>query len=405
MADNDVSREDRQLPASERRLQKAREDGRVARSRDLGHFVVLGSALLAAVALGPSLAREAIAMVRNGLRFERLHELSPERLPTLFASIGLDALMAALPLVAGLAAAAIASTLVPGGLVLSGKPLEMDLSKLSPMKGLARIFSLRGAFELGRLIVLALALAAIGSWFVVTGLPEFAGLAARPLAQALDGGASLMGAGLAAMVAVLAVVALADVPFQWFRHRADLRMSFQEARQETKESDGDPLMRGRLRARQREIAGRRMLSAVPGADVVITNPSHYAVAIRYDDAAMGAPRVVAKGADLLAGRIREVARQAGVPLFEAPPLARALYAHVELDREIPGALYTAVAQVLAYIYQLKHWAPGRGTAPVAPHELEVPPTMDPHHQDTSPDAVRSPGSTAQAGRDGEEAAR
>ncbi len=405
MADNDVSREDRQLPASERRLQKAREDGRVARSRDLGHFVVLGSALLAAVALGPSLAREAIAMVRNGLRFERLHELSPERLPTLFASIGLDALMAALPLVAGLAAAAIASTLVPGGLVLSGKPLEMDLSKLSPMKGLARIFSLRGAFELGRLIVLALALAAIGSWFVVTGLPEFAGLAARPLAQALDGGASLMGAGLAAMVAVLAVVALVDVPFQWFRHRADLRMSFQEARQEAKESDGDPLMRGRLRARQREIAGRRMLSAVPGADVVITNPSHYAVAIRYDDAAMGAPRVVAKGADLLAGRIREVARQAGVPLFEAPPLARALYAHVELDREIPGALYTAVAQVLAYIYQLKHWAPGRGTAPVAPHELEVPPTMDPHHQDTSPDAVRSPGSTAQAGRDGEEAAR
>ncbi|MCC7059948.1 MAG: flagellar biosynthesis protein FlhB [Burkholderiaceae bacterium] len=405
MADNDVSREDRQLPASERRLQKAREDGRVARSRDLGHFVVLGSALLAAVALGPSLAREAIAMVRNGLRFERLHELSPERLPTLFASIGLDALMAALPLVAGLAAAAIASTLVPGGLVLSGKPLEMDLSKLSPMKGLARIFSLRGAFELGQLIVLALALAAIGSWFVVTGLPEFAGLAARPLGQALDGGASLMGAGLAAMVAVLAVVALADVPFQWFRHRADLRMSFQEARQEAKESDGDPVMRGRLRARQREIAGRRMLSAVPGADVVITNPSHYAVAIRYDDAAMGAPRVVAKGADLLAGRIREVARQAGVPLFEAPPLARALYAHVELDREIPGALYTAVAQVLAYIYQLKHWAPGRGTAPVAPHELEVPPTMDPHHQDTSPDAVRSAGSTAQADRDGEEAAR
>ena len=377
MADNEASREDRQLPASERRLQKARDEGRVARSRDLGHFVTLGSALLAAVALGPSIARETIAMVRNGLRFERPAALSADRLPEFFASLGSEALVAVLALVAILAVASIAATVIPGGVVLSAKPLAMDLSKLSPKSGLRRIFSVRGAFDLARLVVIAIALFSIGAWFVVTSFPEFAALAAGPVAPGLLGGASLMGSGLLALVAVLAVVALADVPFQWFRHRADLKMSYQEVRQEAREAEGDPMLRGRVRARQREIAGRRMLAAIPQADVVITNPTHYAVAIRYDEKAMGAPRVVAKGADLMAARIRDIAAQSRVPLFEAPPLARALFANVEVDREIPAALYNAVAQVLAYVYQLRHWTPGRGNSPIEPRELEVPVELDP----------------------------
>jgi flagellar biosynthetic protein FlhB len=190
-----------------------------------------------------------------------------------------------------------------------------------------------------------------------------------------------MGAGLTTLLAVLAAVALVDLPFQWFRHRAELRMTHQEAKQEAKESDGDPMLRSRIRQRQREIASRRMLAAVPAADVVVTNPTHYAVAIRYDETKGGAPRVVAKGVDLVAGRIREIARAAGVPLVEAPPLARALYAHVELDREIPVALYNAVAQVLAYVYQLRRWVPGRGTAPSMPDEIEVPASLDPANAD------------------------
>ncbi len=377
MADSEASREDRQLPASERRLQKAREDGRVARSRDLGHFAVLGAALIGAAAIGPSMARETISMVRSALSFERDAAMTVQRLPGVVAELGADAALATLPLVGGLAIVAIAATLIPGGLVLSTKPLDLDPSRLSPLNGIKRVFSVRGAFDLARLLVLSCALAAIGSWFVTTSLPEFAGLAARPLAQGLSGGAAVMGAGLAALVAVLAAVALVDVPFQWFRHRADLKMTHQEARREAKESDGDPMLRGRMRARQREIAGRRMLAAVPTADVVITNPTHYAVAIRYDESAMGAPRVVAKGADLLAGRIRELAAQAGVPLLEAPPLARALYAHVEVDREIPAALYNAVAQVLAWVYQLRHRAAAPGAAPSAPTGIEVPSGMDP----------------------------
>lgn len=377
MADNEASREDRQLPASERRIQKAREEGRVARSRDLGHFAVLGAALVGAAATGPSIARETIAMVRGALTFGRQAVMTPQHLPEAIASLGADAFVATLPLVAGLSVVAIAATTIPGGVVLSTKPLDFDPSRLNPSSGLKRLFSVRGAFDLARLLVLSLALAAIGSWFVATSLPEFAGLAVRPLAQGLSGGASLMGAGLVALVAVLAAVALVDVPFQWFRHRADLKMTHQEARQEAKESDGDPMVRGRMRARQREIAGRRMLAAVPTADVVVTNPTHYAVAIRYDESAAGAPRVVAKGADLLAARIRELAAQAGVPLLEAPPLARALYAHVDVDREIPAALYNAVAQVLAWVYQLRHRAGVPGSAPAAPGRIEVPPELDP----------------------------
>lgn len=390
MADNDVSREDRQLPASERRLQKAREEGRVARSRDFGHFAMLGCALLAATAFGPALAGASIEMVRNALRFGRPEALAAERLPTVFAALGLDALLALLPFLGALALAAIAASAVPGGILLSEQALKVDPSKLSPLNGLKRIFSIRGSVELFKLVVLAVALAAVSAWFVDSSLPEFAGLATRPVAQSLGSGTALMGAGLTALLSVLAMVALADVPFQWFRHRAELRMTHQEARQEAKESDGDPMLRSRIRARQREIASRRMLAAVPAADVVITNPTHYAVAVRYDETRGGAPRVVAKGADLLAGRIREIARDAGVPAVEAPPLARALYAHVDLDREIPVALYNAVAQVLAYVYQLRNWVPGRGASPHLPEGFEVPAELDPANAsgDTARGGVR-----------------
>lgn len=377
MADNDVSREDRQLPASERRLQKAREEGRVARSRDFGHFAMLGGALLAAAALGPALAQASIGMVRSAMRFGRTEALAAERLPQLFATIGLDAFVSLLPLLGVLALAAIAANTIPGGVVLSGKPLHMDVSKLSPLKGLKRIFSIRGSVELLKLIVLSIALLAVSAWFISSSLPEFSELSTHPLSQSLGTGTSLMGAGMATLLSVLALVALVDLPFQWFRHRAELRMTFQEAKQEAKESDGAPMLRSRIRARQREIASRRMLAAVPAADAVITNPTHYAVAIRYDELAGGAPRVVAKGVDLVAGRIREIARGAGVPIVEAPPLARALYAHVELDREIPVALYNAVAQVLAYVYQLRNWVPGRDRAPRMPDAFEVPASLDP----------------------------
>ena len=154
-------------------------------------------------------------------------------------------------------------------------------------------------------------------------------------------------------------------------------MTHQEAREEVRESEGDPMVKGKIRARQREVAMARMMQAVPQADVVVTNPTHFAVAIRYDESKMGAPRVIAKGADHLAARIREIAKASAVPLVEAPPLARALYARVDIDREIPETLYNAVAQVLAYVYQLRRWVPGRGPMPAAPDDLPIPAGLDP----------------------------
>jgi flagellar biosynthetic protein FlhB len=154
-------------------------------------------------------------------------------------------------------------------------------------------------------------------------------------------------------------------------------MTHEEVREEFKQSEGDPQIKGRIRAKQREVAMARMMAAVPSADVIVTNPTHYAVAIRYDESGDRAPRVVAKGADHLAARIRELAERARVPMVEAPPLARALYARVEVDREIPEALYTAVAQILAYVFRLREWVPGRGPMPTLPQAVAVPPGLDP----------------------------
>ncbi|MBF1262304.1 MAG: EscU/YscU/HrcU family type III secretion system export apparatus switch protein, partial [Lautropia mirabilis] len=246
---------------------------------------------------------------------------------------------------------------------------------------LKRIFSLRNLVEFLKLSLLASLLGAIGSWYAMDRFPEFAALSHGALAGSVSHAMALVVGGLGLSMLLLFALALFDVPFQWFRHRADLRMTRDEAKREHRESEGDPQLKGQIRSRQREAARRRMLSAVPSADIVVVNPTHYAVAIRYDEAAGGAPRVVAKGLDELAMRIQAIARESGVPVLSAPPLARALYAHVELDQEIPQALYVAVAQVLVYVYQLKRWIPGRSTAPQAPVDLPVPTEMDPKHSE------------------------
>lgn len=377
MADNDADREDRQLAPSQRRLEKARSEGQLARSRDVGHAVVLGTALAGIAGFGTWLGRESLAIVRQGLTLTR-----EQALETRWLSLGLGesfsaAVWVLLPACGVLALAALAAGLLPGGAVLATGVLAPRADRIDPFAGLRRIFSRDSLVDLARLGALALALVALAFWFVLDRLPQYVGFAAMPIAAALDAVHDGAVAGLGLLAALLLLSALVDAPLQWWRHQRRLRMTHREAREELREAEGDPALRSRLRARQREIASGRMLAAVPTADVVVTNPSHYAVAVRYDQARMGAPRVVAKGADHLAARIREVAMDAGVPIVEAPPLARALHAHVEVDREIPAALYTAVAQVLAYVYRLRAWVPGRDPHPRAPDDLGLPPGLDP----------------------------
>ncbi len=380
MAENESSREDKQLDPSARRLEKARTDGQAPRSRDIGHALVLGVALAGFVGFGPVVGASALEMTGRGLSITRTQAIDTTVLTQWLGSAGTTALWILVPCCAALALAAIAASMIPGGLVLSLKPTQFNFDRVSPAKGFKRIFSRDSFVDLLKLGALAAALTSLAFWFGATHLDRYVSLGASSLPAALQSTQAQLAAGIGLLVGLLVVSAAIDVPLQWWRHWRGLKMTHKEAREEHKESEGDPMLRGRMRARQREISRGRMLAAVPSADVVITNPTHYAVAIRYDDAKMGAPRVVAKGADHIAARIREIAMDAGVPLFEAPPLARALYAHVEVEREIPATLYTAVAQVLAYVFQIRSHVPGRGPYPREPQDLQVPAGLDPQEK-------------------------
>ena len=377
MADNDTSQEDRQLEPSARKLQKARAEGQIARSRDLVHLAVLGTALGGFMLHGPAIGQAALELIRHGLRFSRSQAMEPALMSGLLGANASSALFVVLPCVAALAVMAIIGSMVPGGVGFTIKPLMPDFNRLNPAAGFARIFSKDNATDLGRLALLAGALVATASWFVMSHFDQYVALGSSPLLIALEKTRSQLISGTGLLVLLLFFSAMLDVPLQWWRHRVKLRMTHQEAREEMRESEGDPQVKGKIRARQREAAMARMMQAVPQADVVVTNPTHFAVAIKYDEGRMGAPRVIAKGADHLAARIRELAQASAVPLVEAPPLARALYAQVEVDREIPEALYTAVAQILAYVYQLRRWVPGRGPMPAMPVDLPVPAGLDP----------------------------
>ena len=377
MADNDTSQEDRQLEPSVRKLQKARAEGQIARSRDLVHLAVLGTALGGFMLHGPAIGQAALELIRHGLRFSRSQAMEPALMSGLLGANASSALFVVLPCVAALAVMAIIGSMVPGGVGFTIKPLMPDFNRLNPAAGFARIFSKDNATDLGRLALLAAALVATAAWFVTSHFDQYVALGSSPLLIALEKTRSQLISGTGLLVLLLFFSAMLDVPLQWWRHRVKLRMTHQEAREEMRESEGDPQVKGKIRARQREAAMARMMQAVPQADVVVTNPTHFAVAIKYDEGRMGAPRVIAKGADHLAARIRELAQASAVPLVEAPPLARALYAQVEVDREIPEALYTAVAQILAYVYQLRRWVPGRGPMPAMPVDLPVPAGLDP----------------------------
>jgi flagellar biosynthetic protein FlhB len=371
--------QDRNLPASERKLRRAREDGQVPRSRDLGHFgaIAVGLALLAALA--PAATGWMKALLAEGLRFDRHALETPAAMGERLAALGLQFVGAVLPIGAVAIVVALATGMALGGWNFTLKALSPKIGKLNPIAGLPKLLSADRLIDTLRSCLLALVLGGVGGFYLLRHVDGFAATLALPLPAALAqaGGDLLAGAGL--LVLVLAAFAVIDVPLQRHQHAKSLKMSHQEAKQEHKELEGNQEVKSKMKVRMREMANRRMLAAVPKADLVVMNPTHYAVALKYDEASTGAPRVVAKGADLMALRIRDTAKGASVPVLQAPVLARALYAHAELDREIPVALYSAVAQVLAYVYQLRAALAGRARMPGELPELQVPRELDPHH--------------------------
>jgi flagellar biosynthetic protein FlhB len=367
--DSDLERSE---PASARKLEKARERGQVPRSRELSTFAVLLASGLVMSFLGLFMFNGMQQVMRNGLSFGRAAIQGPSHMLEVLSTAGWEALLVFLPLGGAVILAAIVANLMVSGWVFSTEALEADFSRMDPLKGLVRMFSWHALVELVKAMLKGGIIAGAAGWMTWTQRRGLLNLPAEPFDTAvLHFGQITLYTFLAAAAAFAAIV-LMDIPYQlWDFHRS-MRMTKEEVRQEQKEMEGDPQIKARIRAVMREAARRRMMSAVPKADVVVTNPLHYAVALEYRERSMSAPRVVAKGSQLVAQRIKEIAREHRVPIVEAPPLARALYRHVEVGEVIHASLFTAVAQVLAYVYRLQL----PGPTPSPPEDWQVPPELD-----------------------------
>ncbi|WP_284078411.1 flagellar biosynthesis protein FlhB [Herbaspirillum aquaticum] len=382
--DSDMERTE---PATGKRIERAREQGDVPRSRELATTLMLlvgGSCVwLFSGPVVTSLDRILVAT----LTFERAAAFDPALLFDMLSAHMLDVAISMIPLAFLMTLAAMAAPLMLGGWLFNTSSLAPKFSKLNPISGFANMFSINSLVELGKAVLKTLLVGTV-AWLAIRGqMDAVMGLGVESLKTASAHSAQLLWISFITMVSALILIAALDVPYQIWNYGRKLRMTREEVKQEHKESEGDPHIKGKIRAMQRAMARRRMMAEVPTADVVVTNPTHFAVALKYTEGKMGAPKVVAKGADDVAAKIRELAREHKVPLLEAPPLARALHTHTEIGDEIPEALYTAVAEVLAYVFQLRTFGQFGGNRPVEPTELNVPKDLDPA---TAPKKPRGP---------------
>lgn len=353
-----------------KRRDKAREDGQIPRSRDLSSAAVLFCSAVALKIAGPYGGAQLRELLGSGLSLPRAQALDDAHALAAIGSAAAHGLSACAPVCAVCLAAAIAAPLAVGGWNFTFKALVPDLARLNPLTGFGRMFSARGLVELVKAFLKFLLIAAVGAAVLWHDAPAIAALSRGSAESALASSASLIADAFLTLAGSVALIAAIDVPWQLWQHARKLRMTRTEVREEMKESEGAPETKGRIRSIQRELARRRMMADVPKADVVVVNPTHYAVALRYLESRMRAPVVVAKGMDLVAARIRAVAEQHRVPIFEAPPLARALHRHVEIGAEIPASLYVAVAQVLTHLAQVRS-AARHGYAAPPPPSLEL----------------------------------
>ncbi|MGC1459812.1 MAG: flagellar biosynthesis protein FlhB [Steroidobacteraceae bacterium] len=352
MAENQNG-QDRTEQPTQKRLDEARRSGQVPRSRDLTTAAVVLTAGLGMRFAGAGMASGYIGMMKSGLSLSRAQVLDENRLLPDLVALATQGIIAAAPILALTMVAALLAPLAIGGWNMSFEALVPKFSRLNLLEGMKRLFTVRGLIELLKAYAKFLLVGTIAVVFLRAKTGELLGLTDEPLNSAIIHATSLTSQALLALAASLGIIAAIDVPLTLRQYLKQLGMSRQEVRQEHRESDGAPEVKGRIRRLQQELARRRMLQEVPKADVVITNPTHYSVALRYDEQRMRAPVVVAKGVDEVAANIRRIATEHKVPVFEAPPLARVLFRDVELNAEVPSTLYVAVAQVLTYVFQLR----------------------------------------------------
>jgi flagellar biosynthetic protein FlhB len=358
--------------ATAKKLQEAREQGQVPRSRELDTLIMLLVSAVAFLTVGEQIIAGLLELLRSHFVIERGAIFNTAIIPELFWRAINEGIGILLPFFFIMVIAAIVAPLPMGGWNFSTKALVPKIERLNPIKGLGRVFAWKGLIELSKALVKFLIVASAGWLLLMQKLPEFLTLGHRTIGDGLGQLGSDLLWGFLLLSCTLIIVAVVDVPFQLWDYHRQQRMTRQEIKDEYKDTEGSPELKSKVRSTQREIAMRRMMENIPKADVVITNPSHYAVALRYNQIKMSAPVVVASGVDLVALQIRRIANAHDVPILEAPPLARALYHSTKIDQEIPAGLYLAVAQVLAYVYQLKQYQTHGGIQPHPPRDLPIP---------------------------------
>ncbi len=373
----DQGSQDRNLPASERKLKKARDDGQVSRSEDLKHFAVLGAGAMGVLVLAPVLFERLKETMGQQLSFDANTVRQSASMVKRLSEASTTGLMGCVVFSAIIIAAVVVACVASGGWVSSLKPIMPDFSRLNPLSGFGNLFAKKKLLDVIKMTVMTAILMAIASSYLTNGMQGMAMLILQPSSSAIQQLTNWLTSGLGLLLLVIFMAAMVDVPLQKFLHGDQMKMSHQEVKEEGKEADGNPQMKAKIRQRQREMAQNSSVNSVPKADFVVMNPTHFAVAICYDEKTMRAPQVISKGADLLAMRIRDVAKNNAIPVLQSPMLARALYANAELNQDIPFALYAAVAQVLAYVYRLRAALKGTGPMPQEVPQPFVPPELDP----------------------------
>jgi flagellar biosynthetic protein FlhB len=346
--------QDRTEQATPKRREDARKKGDVPRSRELTMTGVMLSGSSALLFLAAPMASKIVTGFSEALVIERGHIFDIAYMTEALGIYTGIALTGLAPLAIVLLIAALGSSMLIGGWAFSMEAVGFKAERLNPIKGIKRVFSANSLNELLKAMAKFTLVALIAVSWLWWSIDELLLLGRQPVEVAIQQAMELCGVSLLVVSCGLIFIAMADVPFQLWNYQKKIRMTRQQVRDEFKETEGRPEVKSRIRMLQQQIATRRMMAELPGADVVITNPTHFAVALKYDEATMAAPRVIAKGKDLIAKRIREIATEHNVPLFSAPPLARALFRSTKLGQEIPSGLYTAVAQVLAYLFQINN---------------------------------------------------
>lgn len=371
MAESEDGQEKSEDPTS-RKLEKAREEGNIARSKELSSLLLMLGGALAFMSVLDNIAFAIGEVFELSFSVSRDQLMDPKNLILVFEKSINDVSVTLIPLFAFLAISAVFGNIALGGFNFSSKALLPKLSRINPLAGLKRMFSVRALVELLKALGKFILVGCTAIFVLYLQVPEILGLGAEPSVQAMFHASEILMWAFIWIALSLVLIAALDIPFQIWHHQDQLKMTKQEIRDEFKDTEGKPEVKGRIRQLQREMAQARMMSSVPEADVVITNPTHYSIALKYDPATRSAPIVVAKGADSIAFRVREVAEAHNVPLVAAPPLARAIFHTTEIDDEIPAELYLSVAQVLAYVFRLNEYQRGNGVSPGSVPDFSIP---------------------------------